>query len=713
MFESIDPVLQRQPAYPRRNHMIDDSCACRKQSLVNLQRVRLFSHSMILSIRYPIRAKTIPAVLFLLAALLCPIVRGADKDNDKDKKPEKEKKEKIEPWVEVRTAHFIVASDGGEKTARRIAEEFESLLRVFQSTMPNSRVSTGIPVRILAARNGESFARVAPEFPYDKRHEQPPGLMVSGVEKTYIGIRANASGRFPFIDIFQNYARQVMKLSYRNLPPWLEEGYSTVYGNVTFTDRGLRLERPDPEDLSVLFESPLLPLDLVLHVDRTSGYYSPGNKQSVYFAESRVLLHYLISDPQFAGTKSMERYVTAVQGGADSLQAAREAFGDLNQLQAKLDAFVKNVSGPPAEIPVNGSADSGGAPRTLTAPEIEARIADFQAIRGRSGDAQDKLEEALMSEPTLAEAEQSLGFLLLRENNADEAQKHFERAAQLDPKDALNFYGLGLVAVSNGGKADVPARALEAFEKAAALNPDFAPAWYNLAMIYSQRTETLQKALSDAQHAAALVPGDSGYQLQVAALLDRSGHPEEARKTAAQVQENASDRATANKAGDLVARMSKPQPSAAPPAPVGNAPARPPSDSGVRIERKTEPEAKPPASSTAPANVPATPKPEPSPAPKAPLFSATKVYSMVGTITDVTCAIAPQIQLTLKSLTIVMKLHASDLAKLSFKSGGSDAAPKGSFCSTLRGRSARISYVLVLNQPWDGEMQEVEFRNQP
>jgi len=105
---------------------------------------------MIASLRNPIWAKAILAAPFLLAALVCPIARGADKD----KKPEKEKKEKIEPWVEIRTAHFIVASDGGEKTARRIADEFETLLRVFQATMPNSRVSTGVPVRILAARDG-------------------------------------------------------------------------------------------------------------------------------------------------------------------------------------------------------------------------------------------------------------------------------------------------------------------------------------------------------------------------------------------------------------------------------------------------------------------------------------------------------------------------------------------------------------------------------
>jgi tetratricopeptide (TPR) repeat protein len=659
---------------------------------------------MIVPLRYPIRAKAILAALFLLAALLCPAARGADKD----KKPEKEKKEKIEPWVEIRTAHFIVASDGGEKTARRIAEEFESLLHVFQATMPNSRVSTGVPVRILAARDGQSFARMAPEFPFDKRHDQPPGMFVSGPEKTYIGIRANASGHFPYIEIFQNYAREILKLSYRNLPPWLEEGYSTVYGSVAFNDRGVRLERPDPEDLSVLFESPLLPLDLVLHVDRASPYYSPGNKQSVYFAESRVLVHFLISDPQFAGTKSMERYVMAVEGGADSLQAARDAFGDLNQLQTKLDAFVKQVSGPPAEIPITGASDSGGAPRTLSSAEIEARTADFLALRGRSEDAQDKLEEALMTEPALVEAEQSLGFILLKKEDLDEAQKHFDRAVQLDPNDALNFYGQGLVAMAGGGKTGVPIGALDPLEKSVSLNPEFAPAWYSLAMIYSQRDETLPKALTDARRAALLAPGASGYQRQVAAIQDRIGHPDEARKTAARAQESASDRAAGDKAGDLVARTSRPQPSTAP-APIGNVPAKAPSDSGLHIERKTEPEAK----SSTTSNGSAAPRPEPPPAPAPPLFSATRVYSMVGTITDVTCAIAPQIQVTLKSLTIVMKLHAADLAKVSIKSAGSDAVAKGTFCSTLRGRSARISYVLVLNQPWDGEMQEVEFRSQP
>jgi hypothetical protein len=112
----------------------------------------------------------------LLLLALCPAVRASDKE----KKPEKEKKEKIEPWTEIRTAHFIVVSDGGEKTARRFANQFEILLRVFQSTLPKARTTNGLPIRLIVARDGQSFARVVPEFPFSKTREQPAGAFVAG-----------------------------------------------------------------------------------------------------------------------------------------------------------------------------------------------------------------------------------------------------------------------------------------------------------------------------------------------------------------------------------------------------------------------------------------------------------------------------------------------------------------------------------------------------
>ena len=690
------------------------------------------THRIIVPFRHFSRIRISFAALFLLAAIFCPLVHADDKDKGKEK-PEKVKKEKIEPWVEVRTAHFIVASDGGEKAARRFADEFETLFRVFQFTMPNSRISTGVPVRILAARDGQSFARMAPEFPYDKRHEQPPGLMFSGEQKTYIGLRANAGGRFPHIEIFQNYAREILKRSFRKLPPWLEEGYSTVYGSLTFGDKGARLERPDPDDLSVLFESPLLPVELILRVDRDSPYYSPGNKGTVYFAESRVLLHYLIGDPQVSGNKGLERYVTAVQGGADSVKAAKDAFGDLNDLQSKLEAYVKNVSGPAADLPVPGGSDSGGAPRTLSAAEIEARQADFMALRGKSEDAEDKLDEALMSEPSLAEAEQDLGFLMLRRDNLDDAQKHFDHAAQLDPKDGLNFYGQGLVAVAQSGKGIVPASAAVYFEKSVALNPDFAPAWSDLAKVYTERPETQQKGLAAANRAAALAPGEGRYQAQVAALQDLVDHPEDARRMAARAAEAAADRAgtssgnSRDAAPKIAIRQQPPPPPASAPVaqptatPASTPPANPEPSGAPRLERKTE---QPPAptGTTAPNPAPTAPPPASTasviPAAKADTPAAApvtssgsdQVYSMVGTISDVNCGNAPQVQFTLKSQMIVMKLHAADISQIAVKAAGGGTPGKGAGCSVLRGKYARVSYLFVTGKPWDAEIQAVEFR---
>jgi Flp pilus assembly protein TadD len=647
-------------------------------------------------------------VAFFLLVAFCPAgARSAGKN--KDKKEEKEKKEKIEPWVEVRTAHFIVASDDGEKGARRVAGEFEQLLGVFQATMPNSRISTGIPVRILASRNGESYGRVFPESPFDRRgeREQPAGLYLAGPEKTFIGLRMNARGRFRYAQIFQNYAKDILKRSYRNLPAWLREGYSSVYGNLMFTDRGVGLASPDPDDLSVLTESPLLPLDLVLDPKRSSAYATSGNKDGVYFAESRVFVHFLINDPEVSGSKALDRYIADVEGGADPYQTAHTVFGDFNRLQTKLESYVTQTNRPPTEMSVSSAGDAGGPARLLTPAESEARIADFLALRGKTDDAQDKLEEALKAEPGLAEAEQSLGFIALKRNELDDAQKHFEQAAKLDAKDGLTYYGLGLVFLTRAGATGVPAGAAEAFEMSANLSPDFAPAWYNLALIYSQRDETLPKSLTSAQKAASLAPGVSGYQVELATVLTRMGRTEEARKTAVRVQETSTDRAMANKAGDLLAKMSQPPASSAP----GAAPKNPQGTSGTPVlsQRKVEPEPKPAAAPSVPPNK----VPTPPPAAEPPLFSEKREYSMMGTITEVNCASAPEIQITLKSQSIAMKLHAIDQARVSVKATESGPAAGVLDCSKLRGRTARISYQLTTFKPWDGEMLAVEFQIQP
>jgi tetratricopeptide (TPR) repeat protein len=601
----------------------------------------------------------------LLAGILYPSARADDKKENK-------KIEKVEPWVELRTQHFVVASDGGEKTARRVADQFEMVRRVFQATMPNARFDTGVPIQILAARDGKSFATLLPEYPFDKRHPQPDGIFVSGGEKNYIAMRTNVYGKIPYEDIYRDYAKLVLKLSYHSLPPWLEDGYVNACAGMILTDKGAKIDRPDPEDLSALWESPLLPLDLVIHVDRASAYYNNGGKITVYSAESHALVHFLLTETQGSGIKPLERYIAQVEGGTDAAESARQVFGDLNVLQSKLESYIKQTAPSPTEILASGGSESVSAARTLTPAETEARIGELDLGRGRREDAQTKLEHAL----------------------------------KLDPKRPLAYYGQGMVAMSRGGSVGVPVGAVVAFEKTVALSPDFAPAWYNLSSIYALRKETLQKALDAAQHAASLVPGDSGYQYQVAVILENLGRMDEARKVAEHIRNSSSDLKEADKAGDLIAQMSQPRPPAAPVSPA-SASGPPPAASANRpgpIEKKPDPDDGP--SEAPPSRTRELPPPPPAPA-------EPRVYSMVGTITDVSCADAPQVQITLKAQTIVMHLHAADAAHLAIKASGTSSPAKSAACPGLRGRSARITYQLVSEKKWDGEIQSVELRDLP
>jgi hypothetical protein len=637
--------------------------------------------------------------LSLLAGILYPSARADDKKDNK-------KIEKVEPWVELRTAHFVVASDGGEKTARRVADQFEMVRRLFQATMPNARFDTGVPIQIMAARDGKSFATLLPEYPFDKRHPPPEGLFVSGVEKNYIAMRTNVYGKIPYEDIYRDYAKLVLKLSYHSLPPWLEDGYVNACAGMILTDKGAKIDRPDPEDLSALWESPLLPLDLVIHVDRASPYYNNGGKITVYSAESHALVHFLLTDVQGSGNKSLERYIGQVEGGADATQSFRQVFGDLNLMQSRLESYIKQTAPTATEILASGGSEGVSAARALSPAETEARIGELDLGRGRRDDAQTKLEHALMLDPSLADAEEGLGFLLLRTEQLEVAEKHFMRAAELDPKRPLAFYGQGLVAMSRGGSVGVPVGAVVAFEKTVALSPDFAPAWYNLSSIYALRKENLQKALDAAQHAASLVPGDSGYQYQVAVILENLGRMDEARKVAEHIRNSSSDLKEADKAGDLIAQMSQPRapaPSASP-APASGPPPAAAANRPGPIERKPEPDDGP--SEAPPSRTRELPAPPPAPA-------EPRVYSMVGTITDVSCADAPQLQITLKAQTIVMHLHAADAAHLAIKASGTSSPAKNAVCPGLRGRSARITYQLVSEKKWDGEIQTVELRDLP
>lgn len=87
-------------------------------------------------------------------------------------------------WVEVKSPHFSVYSDAGEKRAREVATRFEQMRVVFGELMTNAKVNTPIPLQIVAFRNNRELKQVAPLW-----HGKPidvAGLFVPGNDRCFI-----------------------------------------------------------------------------------------------------------------------------------------------------------------------------------------------------------------------------------------------------------------------------------------------------------------------------------------------------------------------------------------------------------------------------------------------------------------------------------------------------------------------------------------------
>ena len=621
--------------------------------------------------------------------------------------------DKLETWIEVQTPHFIVASNDGENTARRFADQFEQIRFLYSKALnPGLHLDPGYPILIFAVKNEKSLSQLIPEYWAEKGHTHPAGLFVPGQEKNYIAIRIDVEGEYPYLPIYHEYVHLIVNLNYQHFPLWLNEGFADFLGCATLTAKGGKLGQPSSSELYALQQSKLLPLDLLFKVDHQSPYYNEANKTNIFYSESWALVHYLMLDPARQKEQSLSKYISFVENGADPVEAANRAFGDLVQLQKALQSYITKTSYLEYVVPLPGRQDAKDySVRTISPAEAQARLGDFDLYRGQLDSGQKKLEEAIRLDPNLPAAQESMGLLLFRQDKRYEAERFFSRAVALDSKSALAYYYHAMLLMSQGADAEEMAEAKAALEKAVALNPGLGWAWSNLGLLYANDAGALDKALSAAKRAVDTVPGEPHFQYNLAEVLARMERFDEARTIARKLQ-SSGDPSIVSLAGKFLTQIDEAQQYAAyKKMNEATSSTRPAINQGTKLSseipatalrRRTQDS----GSSTRKEDETA-PVVEPS-APAAP-----RAYSMVGTITDVNCAAARQIQITLKALTIVMHLHSGDFSQVAIKSAGTNSAAKKPVCAALRGRSAHVSYQLVSKKNWDGELVSIEFRDNP
>src|SRR5437867_10510966 len=169
------------------------------------------------------------------------------------------------PWLEVRSQHFRVITNGSEGAARRVSREFEQMRAVFANQFPGYLLDSGAPLLILAPVDENTTKQLMPEF-WQHSGPKPAGYYHHGWDKQYAMVRLDfVSDKFnpdEYSVVYHEYVHSLLHLNLRWLPTWLDEGLAQFYGFTRFEKHQIFIGAP-PKNMAIIgtLDRTLIPLD--------------------------------------------------------------------------------------------------------------------------------------------------------------------------------------------------------------------------------------------------------------------------------------------------------------------------------------------------------------------------------------------------------------------------------------------------------------------
>jgi len=427
---------------------------------------------------------------------------------------------KGETWIQVTSPHFVVVTNGGEKSGRRVADQFERMRSLFHGIFPKAQMDNGSPIIVLAIRDEKDFRALEPEAYLKKGSLRLGGLFQRAPDKNYVLMRLDAEGEHPYEVIYHEYTHFLLSKA-QFIPLWLNEGMAEFYENTDIHEKDALLGQPNASSLYWLQQNRLLPLSTLFAVDFNSPYYHEENKGSIFYAESWALTHYLEIGDFEHKTHRITDYLELVEKQTDPVTAASQAFGDLNKLQKELDGYVHRSGGFSAfrtHVPTEVD-DSAFKAQVLTEPQADALRADFLAYTQRTADAEALLDQVLKADPNNVSAHETKGAIEFRQGNLDEAKKWYAKAVQLDSQSYMAHYYFAAIAMNSSRDEEEQQQVENSLRAAIKLNPNFAPAFDRLGVYMAMHHKNLDEARMMELNAISLDPSDIGYRVNMAHIL--------------------------------------------------------------------------------------------------------------------------------------------------------------------------------------------------
>jgi len=424
-----------------------------------------------------------------------------------------------EPWREVRSQHFRVLTNGGTGSARKVAHEFEQLHWIFSNRFPGARVESGAPLLIFAARDEETAKKLDPAV-YKRMGGRMAGEFDHGWEKQFALVRIDTFGGDGAKEVvYHEYAHTILHLNSRWLPAWLDEGMAEFYGYTRFEGHKIYLGAPTVRVRGLRGRQPE-PIEQIISVTHRSQDYNT----EYFYVESWALVHFLIYGPGMEGGKKLDQFVQLIQQRIDQKKAFQQIFGDFASLDKQLLAYMRQPTYASTLLKTAPEIDENTfTVREMSVAETEAELGGFYLWDHNHEAARAEVEQALKDDPKVGLAHELMGFLDFSDGKDAEAAAEFSQAFALNGTLYLSLFNKTMLSpMATSNKVDDMDAFGTGLGKVLQLNPDFAPAYVQLARL-ALREGDVQSALAVAQRAEALEPTRAGYHVLTGQIQRRMG----------------------------------------------------------------------------------------------------------------------------------------------------------------------------------------------
>jgi tetratricopeptide (TPR) repeat protein len=470
------------------------------------------------------------------------------------------------PWVEVKSPHFTVISDAGDKSARRVAWQFEQVRAVLLRLWPWAHVSAGKPVMVFAARDEATLKTLAPKFWEQKGGMRPSSVFVTGRDRHYVALRTDTAEpdsveANPYFQTYWSYVYLVLQASFeKELPPWYGRGLADFFANTIVRDKDVQVGRIVPWHLRELRQTAMLPLSTLFSVDRQSPYLTHEGDSRVFDASAWALVHYLTLGERGANLSKFNRFSTAMRASRDPVAALREVYGDLAALEGEVRSYAERTLFAYQLIGIDVDVSPEGfALRPLQTPESAAARAALHAAMGRPVEARALVDAAKKADPTLSSVYETDGLVYDIEGRKDEALAAYSKAVELGAGNFYAYYRHAQLSWRQSADA-LTLRAIEkSLERAIALNADYAATHSFLADIKVGLGEAAA-AEPLARRAVSLEPTASYHHASLAWVLMRVSKKDEAVREAQAALSLARNETERQRAQSLLDRLKREPP---------------------------------------------------------------------------------------------------------------------------------------------------------